>query len=267
MELQLSDKTVQINIPSKVKWLDPPILQILIDKGVFDDSEKIADFSELISEYDRYPNHYMKEVKTLGIWCSGGADSSILLYCLAKKIKDENLNYKIQPLSVRRGRPWNPVYASNVVDFIKNDLNAQDIINNIIIYYPNSNDPHQTEFKEFLDRDTENFNKGIVDIMFSGITMNPPPDSGVSLNKERNRDFDADRPLVQATSFRYFINPFFDIHKKHIAEIYDKFNLTDTLFPLTRSCEGLFQDTRYYTRHCGKCWWCEERMWAFGRLV
>ena len=57
-----------------------------------------------------------REVNTLGIWCSGGTDSSLLLYLLCKEVQDKNLNIKVQPMSVRRQRPWNPVKASQVIN-------------------------------------------------------------------------------------------------------------------------------------------------------
>ena len=86
-------------------------------------------------------------VETIGIWMSGGADSSMLAYLLAKQIRDFDLNIKIQPLSVRRGRPNNPIYAGNVIDFIEEDLQIK--MNDHIIYYPDINDEHQREIKEF----------------------------------------------------------------------------------------------------------------------
>mgnify|MGYP000161787311 CR=1 FL=1 len=57
-----------------------------------------------------------REVKRLGIWCSGGADSTALLYLLAKTIKDNDLDVYIQPMTVRRQRPWNPIKAKPVID-------------------------------------------------------------------------------------------------------------------------------------------------------
>ena len=43
--------------------------------------------------------------------------------------------------------------------------------------------------------------------------------------------------------------------------------LLDSLFPLTYSCEGSIEATKHHTQHCKKCWWCQERYWAFGRYV
>jgi hypothetical protein len=207
-----------------------------------------------------------KTLNTIGIWMSGGADSSMLTYLLAKKIKDEKLNIKIQPLSVRRGRPNNPIYAGNVVDFIENDLDIK--MNEHIIYYPDILDEHQREIKEFWDRDDENFREGVFQILYSGITCNPPvDDKTIPLNKERSRDADADRPLKSVNGIRYYLNPFFDIHKKQLAELYKENDLLDTLFPITYSCEGEAEVTKTHTQHCEKCWWCQERFWAFGRYI
>jgi 7-cyano-7-deazaguanine synthase in queuosine biosynthesis len=63
-------------------------------------------------------------------------------------------------------------------------------------------------------------------------------------------------------------NPIINLNKKGIADLCKKFNLTETLFPITRSCEGLSPiETNNYTEHCGECWWCHERKWGFGKLV
>jgi 7-cyano-7-deazaguanine synthase in queuosine biosynthesis len=51
--------------------------------------------------------------------------------------------------------------------------------------------------------------------------------------------------------------------------MYVKFDLMDTVFPLTRSCEWTSKITEVAdpgTNHCGVCWWCEERKWGFGKL-
>lgn len=229
MTFNFDNKTVQINIPKNVQ-------------------------------------HDLKSVETIGMWMSGGADSSMLAWCLAKFIKDNNLDIKIQPLSVRRGRPNNPIYAGNVIDFIEEDLNFK--FNDHIVYYPPKNDPHQMEIQEFMDRDEENFNTNLIQIMYSGITCNPPEnDTSISKNKERKRDESSVKPYFLEFHSGAFINPWSNINKKYLAKIYDYFNLTDKLFPLTYSCEGAAEDTNTHTQHCGKCWWCEERMWAFGRLI
>ena len=250
---------MQIEIPEKIRRLKQKYIDELYSKYEGDDIYRnMQNYNN-----DCYDNI---NVETIGIWMSGGADSSMLAYLLAKQIRDFDLNIKIQPLSVRRGRPNNPIYAGNVIDFIEEDLQIK--MNDHIIYYPDINDEHQREIKEFWDRDDENFREGLFQILYSGITCNPPKDDDtIPLNKERSRDEDADRPIVSKNGIRYYINPFFHINKKGLAKLYKEHGVLDTLFPKTFSCEGSVEETKTHTQHCKRCWWCQERYWAFGRYV
>ena len=250
---------MQIEIPEKIRRLKQKYIDELYSKYEGDD---------IYRNMQNYNNDCYENinVETIGIWMSGGADSSMLAYLLAKQIRDFDLNIKIQPLSVRRGRPNNPIYAGNVIDFIEEDLQIK--MNDHIIYYPDINDEHQREIKEFWDRDDENFREGLFQILYSGITCNPPKDDDtIPLNKERSRDEDADRPIVSKNGIRYYINPFFHINKKGLAKLYKEHGVLDTLFPKTFSCEGSVEETKTHTQHCKRCWWCQERYWAFGRYV
>jgi 7-cyano-7-deazaguanine synthase in queuosine biosynthesis len=44
--------------------------------------------------------------------------------------------------------------------------------------------------------------------------------------------------------------------------LYRELAVEQELFPFTRSCET----DAHTTGHCGHCWWCKERLWAFGYL-
>ena len=73
------------------------------------------------------------------------------------------------------------------------------------------------------------------------------------------------------------ILPFVHQDKKEgTAAMYAEMGVTDDLLPLTYSCEehrpsekqklGIVDGYQEYS-HCGKCWFCMERAYAFGRLV
>ena len=255
---------MNLKIPTTYKKFHPDIIDHLKEVSFFDDTDTMDDKMHLATNPDfafvEYP------VKTIGMWMSGGADSSLLAWMLCKKIRDEHLDIAFQPLSVRRGRPNNPIYAGNVVDFIEDDLGIK--MKEHVVYYPDKEDEYQREIKEFRERDVENFNNRFIDIMYSGITSNPPEDDdSIPSNKERTRDESADKPIESWGGFAYYINPFFQINKKGVAKLYDQFGLTRRLFPLTYSCEGPADRTTTHTQHCGKCWWCLERIWAFGFLT
>jgi|TARA_B100000959_G_C14847663_1_gene568718 hypothetical protein len=255
----LDDKVVNVSIPSVVPKLKSEIIEYLYSNYSSNEIyHKIQDYEQ--------KDHYEKKVNTIGIWMSGGADSSLLAYVLAKKIKDEKLRIKLQPLSVRRGRPNNPIYAGNVIDFIEEDLNFK--MNDHIIYYPPMDDEHYREIEVFKEKDDINFKDDLFQVLYSGITCNPPSDDkSISKNKERSRDEDTKRPLKTFNGIRYYMNPFFCINKRELRMIYDQLKLTDKLFPLTYSCEGTAEDTKTHTQHCEKCWWCQERFWAFGKYI
>ena len=140
MIFDLDDKTVNVEIPLTTTKLKPEIIDYLYNN---------YESKEIHNKLKDYKNedHYEKSVETVGIWMSGGADSSLLAYVLAKKIKEEKLDIKIQPLSVRRGRGWNPIYAGHVIDFIEEELDFK--MNEHIIYYPDISDEYQREIKEF----------------------------------------------------------------------------------------------------------------------
>lgn len=274
MILSYLGKTVDLSIPKTSLKLKQHIIDKLYDNHeietvpIYEDTK----FFEQVREHEIPENLEERPVKVIGQWMSGGADSSLLAYLLCKEIKDQNLDVKFQPLSVRRGRPNNPIYAEGVVDFIKEDLNVDFILPHEV-YYPPLEDSEMTELKIFWERDSENFRNNMFQILYSGITCNPPDDAGLPKNKERTRDEDADRPIESRNGIKHYINPFFRINKKWEAEVYKDFGLLDTLFPLTYSCEGDAEDTKTHTWHCGntlpyekQCWWCQERMWAFGRL-
>ena len=158
---------IEIKIPKTFKRYTPSVMKKLTKLGYFDDVDEINNKSHMI--FGNVPHTGVKQVKedfytktteTIGMWLSGGADSAILAYILCKKIKEENLDIKFQPLSVRRGRGWNPIYAGYVIDFIEDELDFK--MNDHIIYYPDINDEHQREIKEFWDRDDENFREGLL---------------------------------------------------------------------------------------------------------
>jgi len=209
------------------------------------------------------------EVKTIGIWMSGGIDSSLLAWKLADQIEDHDLCIKLQPFTVRRSRPYNPFHAEAVLEKIYKGNHVLDMIT----YYPDKNDPHQCDTQEFIDRDMENFTNGVIQIMYSGISQNPPLEeikategwythkNGTIQHTETNRDKPGKlEEYGYEPHHGHYINPWSRFNKKDIASEYKRLGLWD-IFEATRSCEG--DDGM---GPCGICWWCFEKKWAFGRL-
>lgn len=195
----------------------------------------------------------------IGINVSGGIDSALLLFLLMKHSRQ-----RIHAFTI-----------SSEEKFRINSRTAVDVINRCIDLTGNFNIEHhtiyqQTQNESNLHRLPKEFlvtNK--VGMIYTGITANPPDDVCKAFNTERieDRDYELEKPTV--FEYERYYNPFGKIHKQQVFELYKKFDLLDTLFPVTRSCEYIKIDnskvvaTNY---HCGNCWWCQERLWGFGRL-
>lgn len=216
-----------------------------------------------------------RTVETIGIWMSGGADSSMLCYLLAKKIKEENLPIRIKPFTVQKKHGIFEFFK--VIDKIKELLDAEHIFTEDIVYTAPVEGWRREDYKAiYAVKNRENILKGEFQILFSGITTNPPKTVqenfkwGVLEDCENIRAEGKEKEKVkyftetyQSVEYEFFeIKPFFDINKKQVADLYKENNLLEELFPLTRSCESAYMDTG----HCGECWWCEERKWAFDKL-
>ena len=199
------------------------------------------------------PEQYSK----VGVKISGGADSAIIAYMLALYKKSVR-NIELIPITVINAiKPHQHIFAQKVVSFIEEELKVKFNHHQI---KPEPVDP--TRYGEEQSIFVRSLRKqGIVETHFTGITENPDADFKTDYTGDVTRDKSlGSKPTVDLYSF----HPFANINKKAVAEIYSHYDLMDTLFPITRSCEN--SKVHFTKPHCGKCWWCLERQWGFGRL-
>ena len=130
---------------------------------------------------------------------------------------------------------------------------------------------------------------------FSGLTQNPKASELLNQWDHRHLNFDS---LEHAQSFvdvsdntrddhshkttvtphddgYTMIAPFVRSDKKAVGDAYKQYNVMNTLFPITYSCEEadsflkkpktVHKGFQEYT-HCGQCWFCLERVYGFDRL-
>ena len=79
-------------------------------------------------------------------------------------------------------------------------------------------------------------------------------------NREHRRD--GIREQMQSGLYQ----PYLNVDKKFIADIFKKHNLMDDLFERTGSCVGSANVTNGFSEPCKDCWWCHEKRWAFGEF-
>jgi tRNA(Ile)-lysidine synthase TilS/MesJ len=217
------------------------------------------------------------ELNKIAVNCSGGADSSILLYVVCDYIKKQNRkDARVSVLTCGNALKdrWNPRKAADVVNYVAESLDF-DQFDMHYSYYRDLqavNYFHEIERKLFEDNRTE--------IVISGITANPIVEAIVeNSNGEMVNLADEALParnaggntIYEETSWGgKFYTPFSNVDKRFIASMYRQYNV-EPLFDLTRSCEAIPDsdkpfDPNFENTPCGNCWWCLERKWAFGRL-
>lgn len=190
--------------------------------------------------------------KENGIVVSGGADSALLLYFLLKFSKNK---IHIFTLCNKVKGTESPKCAIDVV-FKCAELTGNYNLNHHISYISTNFSPEQ-----LFSLPTKTITNGLI---YTGITANPPYNESKNFfENDLNYVLERDPSKFRPTLVENFYMPWTNIDKKKINEIYHHYNLLDSLFPLTRSCETL--DT-ISEKHCGNCWWCHERQWGFGKL-
>lgn len=190
----------------------------------------------------------------IGIKCSGGADSSLLLYILMKNttapIHVFSGSFKVKNRSVS-------TVTKSVIDKCIELTGNNQTYQHIIFRDDETQEPINYFAYSYIA-------KGIINLLYSGLTSTPPDDIIKNFHNNCNEIYQDRNPnILKDPWFRNktVYKPFINIHKQKIKELYEHLGILESLFPLTRSCESF----EIFTGHCKKCWWCEERFWGFNR--
>lgn len=260
----------------------------------------VEELANLSTKYRTpYKNVYINyAADAVSISLSGGFDSAVMLYLIAKTLHDTNSTAEIQPYTTRRSNPTlyseydradAYVYANKVVDYIKEKFPSVKI-NNLIkrdadYWWVTSevngaNVGSYTEtmiqisrfltwdfFKKHKDLESEQ----LLHIEYIGTTKNPPP-SEVTQSDEKHRDFDAPGAISKKSAtviefdtqkpYQVYYQPFRNADKRVTVWLADSFGILDDLLLITKTCEGGPIETENFTKECMECWWCLEKKWA-----
>lgn len=170
------------------------------------------------------------------IFCSGGIDSSILLYIL--------LYAGVQPkILFFENAHSNKNALQNVLNFIQKELKLDFElgIETLVRDIDSSHDLKSDAIK--------NSNKA--DFIYSGATKNPTYDD---LGSNPTLLF-PNRPTPELVKKTNFILPFIDLDKRFTVQLYKQLGIEKMLL-LTHTC------TEQTVSECGLCFACAEKQWA-----
>ena len=207
----------------------------------------------------------------IGLLCSGGADSSLMMYFALRFYKGMGTLHIFDLAN-------NPLGLKNTVAVTKAlNKNVELTGNHDVQLHIIHMDGDKPDGPEILGDMIKQVGVDI-NVVMTGVTKNPPKEvldtftDEYECSKDPNRDEpNLAEQLYDATDegYPWVYTPWSLIDKQGLGDLYKKYDLMDSLFPLTYSCEYYPRDKVYADpgdKHCGKCWWCQEREWAFGRL-
>jgi 7-cyano-7-deazaguanine synthase in queuosine biosynthesis len=194
----------------------------------------------------------------VGLAFSGGADSAILLYLLLSNTTETVHAYSF--LTAKKRHINEPV--------------TERVLKKCVELTGNNNVQHH---KKYIDVQTpaiihsammEVIHEDSLTVMYTGMTKFPPDSVTEQLEGFKN---DIDQYLIdqrgpnkiRSTYFsNKFYRPFINLDRRDVKKIYEDTGVEKDIFPLTRSCETITSPLK----HCGRCFWCQERQWGFGYL-
>tara|TARA_Y100000114_G_scaffold19388_1_gene15491 strand:+ start:281 stop:997 length:717 start_codon:yes stop_codon:yes gene_type:complete len=223
-------------------------------------------------EVDFWPINGFKQHKKVGLSLSGGCDSALLLFYMCKVITEEKRDITIIPFTgIDITRPTNIWNVEEIVMLMSEKFPKVNIEKVITFKYTTRTSTNERCNKKIEHQKAERqmMEDGLFTIMFGGRTANPSHDEAKKHNLLENREAQRDRqnPNIQLSEpklTRRLYRPWIEVDKRWIAAEFHKNDLMDDLYPITASCIGRKHETNSFTEPCKTCWWCREKVWAFG---
>jgi 7-cyano-7-deazaguanine synthase in queuosine biosynthesis len=170
---------------------------------------------------------------------SGGADSSLLMYLIAKEIVDINSTATIIAFNVPTTHDDAAKHLADVTTWIYDKTGVE-----IETLYAK-------EGETILTGNIRMVNNNVATVYFSG-QNNFSPEMRDWPEYEEQKSPRLDKEKVKSSKGLF---PFIDLYKNHIMRIYKDYDAME-LLSLTHSCIA----ERDF--HCQQCLWCKERLWG-----
>lgn len=211
---------------------------------------------------------------------SGGADSSIVYYAVCDKFKDRD-DVKIVVVTLDTDYKNQYIASAKRIIQIVGGITGKYPINHMTSIVTHSDENYTRGQDKLVKRARKKYK---ITRMYSGLTRNPPADAMKRFVDQNYAKFNIDLDLAHQsidgrdkTRDRAFKMPdgldvtgivFRHGDKSLVADAYNYYNMMDILYPYTFSCESPpFKFENDMPIHCGHCFFCLERWYAFGRII
>lgn len=199
--------------------------------------------------------------RTIGISMSGGADSTILCYMVAKTSYQRNLNITIQPWGgLDLWAPKDGEGLFEIIKFIKNEFPTVNIRWPMVTVF-DTQGSHEDHKNTYIRPFRQTVVGRVVNFIIAGGTSGPP----LEAQQKFTTNGDESLRIQRLPGYRLYDTelstttiermPFKDVDKRFVLEMYKMWNLVP-LLEKTWSC------TQPVETPCGGCWWCQERAWT-----
>lgn len=224
--------------------------------------------------------------KNIAVRLSGGPDSAIIYYVICNFYKD-NSHIKIYPYTMASPlRPHAIRKAQDVIDIVARLTSKYPTKHYTMMHYAHNNknsiDVNSFEYTNGQDLlEQRVISECNLDVIYTGLSYNCPTDEMTAMVENCTtdqalrrigltfRDTTRDKPFESNVGNVNGITmhmPFATFNKKTVYQLYQHYNLVDKLYPYTWSCENNNQIDQEDPIHCGVCYFCLERLYAFGKL-
>ena len=209
----------------------------------------------MMKEYEKFLHDklILSKGKNAVLQLSGGTDSALAFYLICEFVVKENIqDFQITPIhgwDTARKHSYSPDAAKKIYTFIKQKFPTVKINDLYLFAYHKIN---KVEEKSKYHRPVYKLmrKEGKLDdyMLFSGVTLSP---TDKSFKPKNSGNVDGSNRIKGRYKGMLM---FYD--KKWVSSMYKEKNLLE-IFPYTVSC---IADEK---GPCKKCWWCEEKYWAF----
>jgi hypothetical protein len=227
------------------------------------------------TDQDTYEFTDFSRLNHIGIKLSGGADSAIVAYMIFKTIEEGKYNTKVSILTtVHEEKAYQKVYSDKVLMWLIKEFPNVKIGEHLTNTCPAFKVGNKWTSTEYHNRQDDLLDEAYligIERHYNGVTANPPKEvyekfyesSGEVLHGGTPERDEPNQPVCNDNTNQPSYRPLINTNKRGVADLYKQYNLMDTLFNETRSCEAW---THNFDEHCNDCWFCKERKWGFGKL-